>query len=130
MKCCNLLVLVLTTLIICGQCDDVRLGADGRVSCHPVNAVLQVVLTVRFGSENEQLVLLYGNSQNVSTEKYIFAADFSAVIVRNMTISDEGRFRCWVTTAAGGNPTDTILSAYGELFRQYSIRYRSAANLF
>ena len=122
-RCCNLLVLVLTALISFGQCDDVRLGSDGRVSCFPVDAVLQVSLFVGYGSENEQIVLLYGNSQNFSTDKYILTAEFSAVIVRSLTISDEGEYRCLVTTTAGNAPpTDTILSVYGESFRSLCLR--------
>ena len=83
-----------------------------------MEAVHRVSLLIRFGSGHEEQVLVYNNSQNVSTEKYILAADFSAVIVRNMTISDEGVYRCTVSTTDGETSnTEAILSVFGESFR-------------
>ena len=107
-----------TALVSCVQCADVRLGDDGRALCLSVEAVHRVSLLIRFGSGHEEQVLVYNNSQNVSTEKYILAADFSAVIVRNMTISDEGVYRCTVSTTDGETSnTEAILSVFGESFR-------------
>ena len=98
-----------------GECDHFRLGADGRVQCPVVSFVRQVSMIIGLFSSDEQQVGLYGNSQNFSTNKYIITADFSAVIVKSMVISDAGRYECFVISTTGGYTNRSTLSVYGKL---------------
>ena len=114
----NLFVVAFTALISCGQCVDVRLGADGRVPCPDVNNVNQVVMLIGVGTADERQIGLYSNNQNFSDDKYILAADFSAVIIKDVTISDQNYYQCYITQTAGSVPdsTTTTLSVYGEQY--------------
>ena len=103
---------LLSLLIVCCRCDDVRLGADGRVSCPAMDSIGRVDLLLG-GS-----VGLYANGQNFSTEKYILAEDFLTVTVTAVTVSDEGSYSCRVATTSGVTESQrTILYAYGKRLR-------------
>ena len=115
-KWCNLLPIAFTALLSCGQCADVRLGADGRVPCPAVTSVNQVIMLIGVGTtDDRQQIGLYSNNQNFSNDKYILAADFSAVIVKDVRISDQDNYQCRIRQAAGGLiDITTTLSVYGE----------------
>ena len=72
-----------------------RLGADGRVPCPQATLDLQRILLRPPGDVGA--IYLYRNEMNLSTEKYVLSADFSTITVRDMTVSDEGEYRCDVT---------------------------------
>ena len=109
-------LLFLIPLFCCTVSVDVRLGADGRVPCPAVTSVNQVIMLIGAGTtEDRQQIGLYSNNQNFSNDKYILAADFSAVIVKDVRISDQDNYQCRIRQAAGGLiDITTTLSVYGE----------------
>ena len=113
-------LLFLIPLFCCTVSVDVRLGADGRVPCPAVTSVNQVIMLIGVGTtDDRQQIGLYSNNQNFSDDKYILAADFSAVIIKDVTISDQNDYECYITPMAGSATysTTTILSVYGEQFQ-------------
>ena len=111
----------LSLLIVCGRCDDVRLGDDGRVSCPVVDirSMSHVIIVIGVGSADEQQVSLSSNDQNtMSSDKYILAEDFSAITVTAVTVSDEGSYSCQVVNTSGATESqNTTLTVYGKQLR-------------
>ena len=106
---------VCLALSIIVQCADVKLGADGRVECPSVYNVYRVIVIFELHSPDEQQIGLYDRGLNYSNDKYIIDGDFSAVIVRNTSISDQGRHRCNIRTdPIESYYKDTTLNVYGK----------------
>ena len=113
--------LLLTLLVNCAQCDDVRLGDNIAIGSSPtwislVNVVRVTLYTPISG--DERYVVLYSSGTNHSTDKYILAADFSTVTVRSVTVRDEGEYVCQVSRNLFGNTrtatADTTIAVYGK----------------
>ena len=111
----------LSLLIVCGRCDDVRLGDDGRLPCPVVDirSISHVIIVIGVGSADEQQVSLYSNDQNtMSSDKYILAEDFSAITVTAVTVSDEGTYSCEVANTSDVTESQsTTLTVYGKQLR-------------
>ena len=112
---------LLSLLIVCVRCDDVRLGDDGRLPCPVVDirSISHVIIVIGVGSADEQQVALYSNVQNtISTDKYILAEDFSAITVTAVTVSDEGTYSCEVANTSDVTESQsTTLTVYGKQLR-------------
>ena len=116
----------MSALLCCGQFEVVRperalvrLRDNGRLPCPyvPAETIYSVTLFIGVGSPDQRQLDLYVTRANHSTVKYILAADFSAVIIKNVVISDEKAYSCQVATnywADGTVEKSTALSVYGE----------------
>ena len=112
--------LLLSVLVSCGQCDDVRLGDDVAIGTSPtwislVDVTRVSLLTPLSGGER---LTLYGSGTNSSTDKYVLAADFNTITVRSVTVRDEGEYVCQVTHRPFGSTrtvsNDTTITVYGK----------------
>ena len=112
--------LLLTLLVNCGQCNDVRLGDNIALMTFPwggtlVNVARFSLLTPLSGDER---ILLYNSGTNHSTDKYVLAADFYSITVKSVTVSDGGEYISQVTHIPFGShrtvTADTTITVYGK----------------
>ena len=121
------IILIIMSSVVVNAIENVRLGSDGILHCaysgHVLIDVSRVTLTHL--SQDDQLVL-YSSGTNRSTDKYVLAADFYTITVRNVTVRDEGEYYCQLTFSPFGSPrtlsVETTLIVYGKQELTFHIR--------
>ena len=119
--------LIILSSFAASATDDTSLGGDGILHCaysgHVLIDVSRVTLTHL--SQEDQLIL-YSSGTNRSTDKYVLAADFYTITVRNVTVRDEGEYYCQLTFSPFGSPrtlsVETTLIVYGKQELTFHIR--------
>ena len=62
----------------------------------------------------DEHIILYSRETNFNSGKYAVAANFLSMVVRNVTVSDEGVYRCSTKCGKRTVSADTSLTVYGK----------------
>ena len=123
------IILIIMSSVVVNAIENVRLGSDGILHCAYPGAVLIDVTRVTLRpNQDEQNLVLYSSGTNSSTDKFVLAADFTIITVRNVMVRDEGEYRCQVSYNPFGS-TRTMTSVitlivYGKQNSHFTVGVR------